>query len=250
MVLSVWLLFGILGGPLQVGPPTGHRIILEARLQGVVCTLKPGDQLAVVGDTVAFLEQGDTLRVKIRHRVQSWLARWGWAADTLVIQVPQGVPVEIHLQQQGGLLVLQADSLNLQALRIRLRHTRVVLDLQGARRLSHLSLQASWSRLWIGPFPRSAPEYVHLQTYLCQVVLDLRTPPQHEVPVVLASQMCSLHLIRNGTPVVADRQGFLNLGPLPSGSQGSGYHVLITGNFNRLRLSPPARASGILGKGR
>ncbi len=236
MWLLLWSLWGTL--PAHPAPETASWLRLEARLQGVVCILEAGPRLEVLGDTLHAVARGDTLVVTLRHRVGTWLARWGWAPDTVVVRLPEALPAEIQVDHQGGLLVLRGRSLRIAALMLNLRHTRAFLTLEDTRTLGPVVLRAFWSEIHLGPLPRRAPEYLHLQTNLCRVFLDLRTPPDRSVPVVLAAQFSDLRLYTDGAPVLADRQGLLNLGPLPRSGSGPGYRLLVTGNLNRLRVFP------------
>ena len=223
--------------------PSVHRWLapvsllrLQAQVQGVVCILEAGDRLEIVGDTVEFRPRADTLEVRLRHRVQSWLARWGWALDTLVIRVPREVPVALDLRQQGGLLVLQAQDLRFEKIQGHLSRVRALVNLQGAERVARVRLQAGWSRLQIQPEPLHPPEYLEIQIQWSRLTLDLRHPPAHETPVVLAAQFSWIQFQTNGAPVAAVRQGLLNLGPLPQDPRNPGYRILLSGNFNRISV--------------
>ncbi len=210
------------------------QVRLQAQLQGVVCIVQAGQRLEIVGDTAEFALQGDTLKVQLRHRVQSWLARWGWALDTVVIRIPPETPVTVDFQQQGGWWILRGQGLRLQGVRGRLHRVQALLHLQGGQ----VWLRGAWSQIRVFPDPHHPPQYLELQVQWSRVTLDLRRPPVREVPVVLAAQFSWIYLQTNGAPVAATRQGLLNLGPLPQDPRSPGYRLLLSGNVNRISVVP------------
>ncbi len=229
----LWFLF--LAVPVHPWPAPATRVHLQIRVQGAVLLLESGDRLEVLGDTVRFQVRGDTLVVRLRHRQQSWLARWGWGLDTLVVRLPRAVPLALRVEQRGGLLVLRGRGLRLVSFTGRMHRTRTVLDLGGLQDRPRIHWIGTWSQLDLRPDSLTSPLYLELQAEWSRIRLDLRPPPAQEVPVVLAAQFSWILFQTHHAPVAVSRQGILNLGNLPQDPRSPSYRVLLSGNFNRIR---------------